>query len=71
MGSKAISSSLGKRLINKGVDSIPIISKHGVSKIKNKNLKRALNSDVANIMVHEAQKKLATNLIRYFKRLEE
>ena len=71
MGSKAISSSLGKRLINKGVDSIPIISKYGVSKIKNKNLKRALNSDVANIMVHEAQKKLATNLIRYFKRLEE
>ena len=71
MGSKAISSSLGKRLINKGVDSIPIISKYIVSKIKNKNLKRALNSDVANIMVHEAQKKLATNLIRYFKRLEE
>ena len=66
MGSKAISSSLGKRLINKGVDSIPIISKYGVSKIKNKNLKRALNSDVANIMVHEAQKEVSNKFESLF-----
>ena len=29
--------------------------KYGVSKIKNKNVKRALNFDIANIVVDEAQ----------------
>ena len=32
--------------------------KYGVSKIKNKNVKRALNSDIANIIVDEAQDKV-------------
>ena len=32
--------------------------KYGVSKIKNKNVKGALNSDIANIIVDEAQNKL-------------
>ena len=39
MGSRALNSSIGKRLINKGIDNIPDIFKYGVSKI-NKNLKR-------------------------------
>ena len=56
MGSRALHSSIGKRLINKGIDNIPDIFKYGVSKI-NKNLKRALDSEVADMVVEEAQKK--------------
>ena len=39
--------------------------KYGVSKIKNKNVKRALNSDIANIVLDEGQnkvKKISTSL---------
>ena len=43
MGSTALNLSLGKKLLNKGIDSIPSVSKHGVSKTKNKKVKRALN----------------------------
>ena len=32
--------------------------KYGVSKIKNKNVKRALNSDIAYIVVDKAQNKV-------------
>ena len=32
--------------------------KYGVSKIKNKNVKRALNSDIVNIIVDETQDKV-------------
>ena len=38
MGSKAINSVLGKKLINKGIDSMISVFKYGVSKIKNKNV---------------------------------
>ena len=41
IGFKAIKSSLGKRLIYKGVDNIPNIFKYDVSKTKNKNLKKS------------------------------
>ena len=71
MGSRPINSSLRKRPINKGVDSILSIFEYGVSKRKNKNLKRGLDSDVADIMVEKGQTKLATSLIRYFKKWEE
>ena len=56
MGSKAINSVLRKKLINKGIDSIPSIFKYGVSKIKNKNVQRALDTDIANYVVDKAQK---------------
>ena len=58
MGSKAINSVLGKKLINKGINSIPSVFKYGVSKIKNKNVQRALNSDIGNYVVDEAQNKV-------------
>ena len=38
LGSQAINSTFGKKLINKGIDSMPNIFKYGVSKIKNKNV---------------------------------
>ena len=65
MGSKALKSSFGKRLINKGTDNIPNIFKVGVSNIKNKNLKRALDSEVADMVVEEGQKKWLTSTILY------
>ena len=34
MGSKALNSSIGRKLINKGIDNIPNIFKFGASKIK-------------------------------------
>ena len=58
IGFKAINSSLGKRIINKGVDNIPNIFKYDVSKTKNKNLKKPMSSDIANIVVDEAQKEV-------------
>ena len=53
MGSKAINSVLGKKLIDKGIENIPNLAKYGTSKIKNKNVQRALNSDNANYVVEE------------------
>ena len=58
MGSKALNSSIGKQIINKGIDNLPNIFKYRVSKIKNKNVKKALDSVIANILVDEAQNKV-------------
>ena len=58
MGSKAVNSSFGKKWINKGINNIPNIFKYEVSKIKNKNIKRAVNSDIANMVVDEGQNKI-------------
>ena len=55
LGSKALSSEFGKKLINKGIDSIPSIFKFGAKKVKNINIKRALESEIADIVVNEAQ----------------
>ena len=55
LGSKALGSEFEKKLINKGIANIPSIFKFGVSKIKNKNIKKALSSDIANMVVDEAQ----------------
>ena len=55
LSSQAINTSLDKKLINKGIDNIRSILKYGVSKMKNKNVQRALDSDVANLIVDEAQ----------------
>ena len=58
MVSKVLNSAVGRKIINKGIDNIPNMFKYGVIKIKNKNVKRALNSDIANIVVDEAQNKV-------------
>ena len=55
LGSKSLGSEFGKKLINKGIDNIPNLFKFGASKVKNKNVKRALDSEIANIVVNEAQ----------------
>ena len=58
LGSRAINSILGKKLINKRIDIIPSLFKYRVLKIKSKNVQRALNSDTANYVVDEAQNKV-------------
>ena len=57
LSSKAIGSEIGKKIINKGIDNIPNIFKFGVSKIKNKNVKNTLNSEITNMVVDETQNK--------------
>ena len=55
LGSKALSSEFGKKLLNKGINNIPNIFKFSVSKIKNKNAQKALNSEIADLIGNEAQ----------------
>ena len=55
LGSKALGSEFGKKLINKGIDSIPNIFKFGASKVNNKNIKKALESEIPDMVVNEAQ----------------
>ena len=62
MGSKAINSLIGKKLTDKGIEIIPNIFKYGVSKIKNKKVQRALNSDVAEYVVEETQNQAKNKL---------
>ena len=47
-GTKAISSDIGKRLIDEGTKHAPDLYRFGTSKIKNENVRKALESDVAN-----------------------
>ena len=58
MGSRAINSVVGKNLTDKGIENIPNIFKYGASKIQNKIVQHALNSDTANYIVEEAQNKV-------------
>ena len=66
LGSKAIGSEFGKKLINKGIDNIPSIFKFEVSKIKNKNVQDALSSDIAEIVVDAAQNRANNNYTSLF-----
>ena len=51
-----LGSDISKKLINKGIDSIPNIFKLGASKRKNKTVNRTLNSEIADLVVNDAQK---------------
>ena len=55
LGTKALGSEFGKKLINKGIDNIPNIFKFEVSKIENKNVKKAMRSDIANMVADKAR----------------
>ena len=57
LGSKALGSDIGKKIINKGIDNIPNIFRFGRSKVKNKIIKKALESEIADLVVNEAQNK--------------
>ena len=58
MGSKAINSEIGKKLIDEGNKHAPELYKYGKSRVKNKTLKRALESDIANYVAEQAEENL-------------
>ena len=55
-----------KKLIDKGIENIPNIFKYGVSKIKNTNVQRALNSDMADYVIEETQNQAKNKLTIFF-----
>ena len=57
VGLRAITSEIRKKLIDEVIKHAPELHKIDTSKIKNKNLKKSLESDVANYIVEETQKK--------------
>ena len=63
LGSKVLGSEIGKKVINKGIDNIANIFKFGASKIKNKTINNALNSEIADLVVNEAQGRATKNTI--------
>ena len=62
MGSKVISSALGEKIIDEGIKHAPDLYKYGTSKIRNKKVQKALNSDIANYIRTETQNKAKDNL---------
>ena len=67
LGLEALASEFGKNIMNKGTDNIPNIFKFGVSKIRNKNAQRAMNSEIANMIVDEAQNRVKNKYDNLFK----
>ena len=63
---KNISSDIGKRLIDEGIKHAPDLNRFGRSKIKNENVRKALESDAANYIVEETQKKTKEDLNNLF-----
>ena len=57
VGLRAITSEIRKKLIDEGIKHAPELYKIGTSKIKNKNLKKPLESDFATYIVEETRKK--------------
>ena len=53
--SRAINSEIGKKVIDERIKHAPDLYKLGTKKIKNKSLKKALKSDIANYAVNQAQ----------------
>ena len=60
-----------KNLIDKGIENIPNIFKYSVSKIKYPNVQRALNSDIADYVVEEAQDQTKNRLNNLFRGVEK
>lgn len=57
LGLKVVSSKIGKKLIHENIKRTSELYKLGTSKIENKNVRRALESDVSDYIVQETQKK--------------
>ena len=53
-------------MVDEWIKHAPELYSLGTSKIKNKNVKRAPQSEVANYIVQEAQKKAAENAEKLF-----
>ena len=53
-------------MTDEGIKTAANIYKFGTSKIRNNNLKKALESDVANYIVQETQKKVKEDINNLF-----
>ena len=51
MGVRALNSEIGKKLVDEGIKHAPELYRLGTSKIKNQNVKKTLESDIADYMV--------------------
>ena len=58
LGSKAISSGIGKKIIDERIKLAPDLYNYGTKKVKNINFKKTLESGIANYAVKKAQKNL-------------
>ena len=65
-GAGAMNSEVGKKLIDERIMHASELFRLGTSKIRNKNTKKVLESEVANYIVKEAQKKAAENIENLF-----
>ena len=57
---------VGGKIVDEGIKHAPDLYKYGASKIKNEKIQRAHNSDIANYMVEEAQKKAKSSVNNLF-----
>ena len=58
IGSKAINSEIRKKLIGEGMKHAPGLYKYGKSRVKNKTLKTALESDITNYIAKQTEENL-------------
>ena len=58
IGSSAVNSEIGKKLIDERIKRAPELYKLGTEKIKNKSLKKVLESDIANYAVQQLKENL-------------
>ena len=63
---KALSSDIEKTLIDEGIKHAPELYRLEASKIKNENVRKALESDDANYIAEETQKKAKGDLNNLF-----
>ena len=66
VGVQALNSEIAKKLLDEGIKHAQEPYRLGTSKIKDKIVKRTLESEVANYFVQEAQKKAAENVQNLF-----
>ena len=57
---------VGGKIVDEGIKYAPDLYKYGTSKIKNNKIRQALNSDIANYMVEEAQNKPKSSVNNLF-----
>ena len=58
IGSRAIKSDLGKKLIDESIKHAPDLYRYGKERVTNKTLKKVLESDVANYIAEKIEKNL-------------
>ena len=58
IGSSAVNSEIGKKLIDERIKRAPELYKLGTEKIENKSLKKVLESDIANYAVQQLKENL-------------